>query len=571
MFNGLMDPEMIRLAQDQMSRMTPADFARIQQQMMSNPDLMNMATESMKNMRPEDLKQAAEQLKHTRPEDMAEISEKMAKASPEDIAAMRAHADAQFTYQISAAQMLKKQGNELHSRGNFSEAAEKYLRAKNNLKDIPSSKGGALLLACSLNLMSCYLKTNQHEDCIKEGSEVLAYDARNVKALYRRGQAYRDLGLLEDAVSDLSKANEVSPEDETIADVLRDVKERLGVEGPGNASRGVVIEDITEENTVTSGDNKKQSKEVTGTQRESNVGGHAQGVKTEVDGLQALRDNPEAIRTFQNFISKTDPDTLAALSGGKAGDMSPDMFKTASSMIGKMSPEEIQKMVQTASSFKGDNPFNPAGPSAGNGFAPTPDMLKLASDMMGKMSPEERERMFNMASSLKANAPASTSYSNAEASEQRESLGASGIGSFAGESSSSGNSFVAPRSGFESSMPSAPPADLQEQMRNQMKDPAMRQMFTSMIKNMNPEMMASMSEQFGMKLSQEDAAKAQQAMASLSPDALEKMMRWADRAQTGIEKAKKAKKWLLGRGGLIFAILMLVLAMVLHRLGYIGN
>lgn len=328
----------------------------------------------------------------------------------------------------------------------------------------------------------------------------------------------------------------------------------MAVEGPGKASRGVVIEDITEENNVTSGENKKPSKE---------ANGHAQGVKTDVDGLQALRDNPEAIRTFQNFISKTDPDTLAALSGGKAGDMSPDMFKTASSMIGKMSPEEIQKMVQTASSFKGDNPFAPTAPSTENGFTPTPDMLKLASDMMGKMSPEERERMFNMASSLKANAPASTSYGNAEASEPRESLGASG--------SSSGNSFVAPRSGFEPSIPSAPPADLQEQMRNQMKDPAMRQMFTSMIKNMNPEMMASMSEQFGMKLSQEDAAKAQQAMASLSPDALEKMMRWADRAQTGMEKAKKAKKWLFGKGGLIFAILMLVLAMVLHRLGYIGN
>jgi hypothetical protein len=336
--------------------------------------------------------------------------------------------------------------------------------------------------------------------------------------------------------------------------VLRDAKERLAVEGPGKASaRGVVIEEITEEN-------RKPSKEVTGTQRESNGGGLAQGVKADVDGLQALRDDPEAIRTFQNFISTTDPNTLASLSGGKAGDMSPDMFKTASSMIGKMSPEEIQKMVQTASSFKGDNPFAPTGAPSENGFAPTADMLKLASDMMGKMSTEERERMFNMASSLKANAPASTSH----ASEPRE------RSSFIGASSSSGDSSVAPRSGFEGSFPSAPPADLQEQMRNQMKDPAMRQMFTSMIKNMNPEMMASMSEQFGMKLSQEDAAKAQEAMASLSPEALEKMMRWADRAQTGIEKAKKAKNWLLGKGGLIFAICMLVLAIVLHRLGYIG-
>ncbi|KAG2299987.1 hypothetical protein Bca52824_036459 [Brassica carinata] len=556
MFNGMMDPEMIRLAQDQMSRMTPADFARIQQQMMSNPDLMKMATESMQNMRPEDLKQAAEQLKHTRPEDMAQIGEKMANASPEEIAAMRSQADAHFTYQINAAQMLKKQGNELHSRGNFSDAAEKYLRAKNNLKDIPSSRGGALLLACSLNLMSCYLKTNQHEDCIKEGSEVLAYDATNVKALYRRGQAYRDLGLFQDAVSDLSKAHEVSPEDETIADVLRHAKEKLAVVGPGKASAsGVVIEEITDENTVTSRESKKPIKEVTETQRESNGG----GLKTDLDGLQALRDDPEAIRTFQNFISKTDPDTLAALSGGRAGggDMPPDMFKTASSMIGKMSSEEIQKMVQTASSFKGDN--NPFASSSGeNGFAPTPDMLKLASDMMSKMSPEERERMFSMASSLKANAPVSTSYSDVQASEPpRESLG---------ESSSSGSSFVAPRS-----MPSAPPADLQEQMRNQMKDPAMRQMFTSMIKNLNPEMMASMSEQLGMKMTQEDAAKAQEAMASLSPEALEKMMRWADRAQTGIEKAKKAKKWLLGKGGLIFAICMLLLAIILHRLGYIGR
>lgn len=585
----MMDPELIRLAQEQMNRMSPTEFAKIQEQMMANPELMRMASETMMNMRPEDLRNAAEQLKYARPEEMAEIGEKMANSSPEEIAAMRARADSQITYQINAAQMLKKQGNELHNKGKFNEASQKYLLAKKNLTGIPASKGRTLLLACSLNLMSCYLKTKQYDECIQEGTEVLAYDPKNVKALYRRGQAYKELGQLNDAVSDLNKAYGVSPEDETIGEVLRDAKEKLIKQGGEPAQRKLVIEEITEE-AVSTGNGKCSAMENCVTQpqengacRKSQSGTNGEDLTTNSEYLQTLKDDPEAIRSFQNFMSNADPDTLAALSAGKSGEYSPDMFKTASNMISKMSPEELQRMVQMASSFQRENEYFPKGSLDSNfgSFRPgsvppnlTPEMLKTATDMMNNMSTEERQKMLEMASSLRARDSVSTPASlntdglSSKFPETRENSAVNGNNDM-GESSSHG-SFSNLRSGSRSSFqPST--AGMQEQMRNQMKDPAMRQMFTSMIKNMSPEMMTNMGEQFGVKLSREDAEKAQQALSSITPENLDRMMRWADGIQKGAERARKAKNWLLGKPGMILAICMLILAIILHRLGYIGS
>jgi hypothetical protein len=54
---------------------------------------------------------------------------------------MKAQADAQMSYAIAGAKMLKQQGNELHGCGQYTDAAAKYKRAKDNLKNVPSVAG----------------------------------------------------------------------------------------------------------------------------------------------------------------------------------------------------------------------------------------------------------------------------------------------------------------------------------------------------------------------------------------------------------------------------------------------
>uniref|UniRef100_J3LY34 Uncharacterized protein n=2 Tax=Oryza brachyantha TaxID=4533 RepID=J3LY34_ORYBR len=111
--------------------------------------------------------------------------------------------------------------------------------------------------------MSCHLKTRRFQECVDEGSEVLAYDPGNVKAYYRRGQAYRELGKLEQAVADLRRARELSPDEDAIAGALRDAQEKLALEMEAKdhprPRGGVVIEEIVEEEEPSSSQTRSSS------------------------------------------------------------------------------------------------------------------------------------------------------------------------------------------------------------------------------------------------------------------------------------------------------------------------
>lgn len=180
------------------------------------------------------------------------------------------------------------------------------------------------------------------------------------------------------------------------------------------------------------------------------------------------------VRSFQNYVSNSDADGLSKL--GMQG-MSPELVKTASEMIGTMKPEELQKMFQAASSLTGTNPV---GSNLGPNMPEmSPDMVNMASEMIGKMSPAELQNMMDFAS--KMGGPGSAPVRPGTGSNIRPSSRAeTSSNNFQPSSSQTvveNPDEIVNNQSMDHSSSSSPvsTADMQETMRNSMKDPAMRQ------------------------------------------------------------------------------------------------
>eukprot|EP00798_Chlamydomonas_sp_ICE-L_P001546 gene1546-32926_t len=199
-----MDPKTAELAMEQMKNMSPEQMQAMMNSMPGgmNPQMMSQAMEQMKNMKSEDWDTAKRQMANMSPE---ELSRAASSAQTQNTAQQR--------YVLDAAVLLKNQGNTLHSAGQYSEALEKYEKAKSNVADNPHQEATALKKACHLNLSSCYLNLMKYDKCVIECDQVLAADQENLKALYRRGQAYLHSKQWQAAVSDLERAYNLSASD----------------------------------------------------------------------------------------------------------------------------------------------------------------------------------------------------------------------------------------------------------------------------------------------------------------------------------------------------------------------
>ncbi|GJT38154.1 FKBP-type peptidyl-prolyl cis-trans isomerase domain-containing protein [Tanacetum coccineum] len=69
-----------------------------------------------------------------------------------------------------------------------------------------------LKISCNLNNAACKLKLRDYKQAVKLCTKVLDADSKNVKALYRRAQAYIQLVDLDLAEMDIKKALEIDPD-----------------------------------------------------------------------------------------------------------------------------------------------------------------------------------------------------------------------------------------------------------------------------------------------------------------------------------------------------------------------
>ncbi|KAJ8644726.1 hypothetical protein MRB53_006474 [Persea americana] len=119
---------------------------------------------------------------------------------------------------IEYAAKRKQEGNAYFKDGKYQRAslryemAAKYVEFDNIFTKEQKMLGRFFKVTCNLNNAVCMLKLKEFREAAKLCSEVLKLESRNVKALFRRAQAYIETNDLDLAELDLKKALEMEPD-----------------------------------------------------------------------------------------------------------------------------------------------------------------------------------------------------------------------------------------------------------------------------------------------------------------------------------------------------------------------
>ncbi|THU51217.1 hypothetical protein C4D60_Mb06t28670 [Musa balbisiana] len=134
---------------------------------------------------------------------------------------------------IEAAGKKKEEGNALFKLGKHVRAskryekAAKYIEYDSSFSDEEKKQSKVLKVTCNLNNAACKHKLKDYKQAEKLCTKVLDIDGTNVKALYRRAQAYMHLCDLDLAEQDIKKALEIDPDNRDVKMEYKILKEKV--------------------------------------------------------------------------------------------------------------------------------------------------------------------------------------------------------------------------------------------------------------------------------------------------------------------------------------------------------
>lgn len=134
---------------------------------------------------------------------------------------------------VEAAGKKKEEGNALFKTGKYAKASKRYEKAVKFIEydtsytDEQKKSAKALKIACNLNDAACKLKLKDYKQAEKLCTKVLEFESTNVKALYRRAQAYIQLADFDLAEFDIKKALEIDPNNRDVKLEYKTLKEKV--------------------------------------------------------------------------------------------------------------------------------------------------------------------------------------------------------------------------------------------------------------------------------------------------------------------------------------------------------
>ncbi|XP_020219678.2 70 kDa peptidyl-prolyl isomerase [Cajanus cajan] len=131
---------------------------------------------------------------------------------------------------IEACERKKHDGNLLFKAESFRRASKKYEKAvkyiefAHSFNEDEKSHANTLRLSCNLNNAACKLKLGEYIEASRLCTKVLEQDPSNIKALYRRCQAYLKTSDLEKAEADVKTALIIDPNNRDIKLEYKELK-----------------------------------------------------------------------------------------------------------------------------------------------------------------------------------------------------------------------------------------------------------------------------------------------------------------------------------------------------------